>query len=84
MKRFTSTEIVVLLLAILFFLVGLWTVVHPKEMTIYHGSTARNKSLVQDEPYLEHVSEKEAVLFGCLSIALGTGLIVAVFFPRGK
>ena len=82
MKRFSSIEIAVILLAVIALLVGFWFVLNPKEMLLIRDTTAvygggRSVST-------EYLSKKEMIIYGWTSMVFGVCLLVAVSFPFRK
>ncbi len=82
MRRFTSVEIGVLILAALFFAVGLVLTVHPTEAAWAHPTTDAASTMPGN--YIEIVSKTGARVYGILGMLLGGGLAAWVIFPKPR
>jgi hypothetical protein len=78
MRRFTGTELGMLALAGLLFIVGAVSVFHPTEMNLAYRAYRRMPATI------EHVSKRGSQAYGVLAIALGAGLAWLVFAGRRK
>jgi hypothetical protein len=83
MKRFTSTEMWMLLLGLLFVVVGIGTLLHPQPdlVTYIHPS---NDVIGSPDNYVEQVTRTGSCIYSLLSIGMGIGLALFVIFPLRK
>ena len=86
MKRFGTTERAGLVLAALFIVFGIYSLVHPTEAYVSHSSSGwPPKSVIGPDPPREHVTRRGARIYGVISLAFGAGIgWVALYRPRRK
>jgi hypothetical protein len=82
MHRFSTIDVLALVLAALFLVGGLACVVHPTKMAWAHPTMS--PASARPETYIEVVSKEGARVYGGLGVVLGIGLALFVFFPLRK
>jgi len=76
MKRLTTTEISLLILALVLLSVGLCEAISPSEIrTIHPGTGGNSLPALSSAAHHEFVTRGEMRIYGCLSIGLGAAII---------
>jgi hypothetical protein len=83
MKRFGPTEKGGLVLAAVFMVFGVFSIVHPIERDVAHPGSGRYDYLFGHNA-AEHVTRRGARLYGFFSIGLGIALVWLVFYRRRR
>jgi hypothetical protein len=82
MKRFTSTELGALALAIVFFVAGLIWLIWPRETVVVHPA---NDVVGWPGSSTEVVSKTGSRIYGVMAIALGIGIGALVLYrPKSR
>ena len=83
MKRLGTMERVGLVLAVIFIVFGIYSIVHPTEGYVSHPGSGRYQSIIGHDPAPEHVTKSGARVYGFISVGLGAGLAWLAFYrPR--
>ena len=83
MKRLSSMERAGLVLATVFVVFGVYSIIHPTEGYVPHPGSGRYQSIIGHDPPPEHVTKTGARIYGFASLGLGAGLAwLAIYRPR--
>jgi hypothetical protein len=77
MKRFTSTELGALALAVVFFVAGFVWLIWPRETVVVHPT---NNEVGWPGSSIEVVSKTGSRIYGVIAIALGAGIGALVLY----
>jgi hypothetical protein len=77
MKRLTGLEFCILLMAVSFIGVGIYTALYPTETVVIH-QVYRHAGIS-----IENISKTGARVYGVLATLLGIGFVWMVFYGRG-
>ena len=84
MKRFTTMEKVGVFLAILFLVFGVYSIIHPTEVFVFHAGSGRYQSILPHDSQPEHVTKTGVRIYGVISLAFGAGFMWLALYRSRK